>query len=125
MIAVFFGCWDAHLGHFLWLPNGKQPDYRDDSGTFGYNRAGPFERIDGQLPPKSTTAQSAALLHHRDGWTALAMHDYSQDKRGNSNANFIFDADLDFDAALAAARERFPAITARIEVAGPVVLVDS
>lgn len=80
-----------------------------------WNAVGPFEAIDGQLTPRSTTRHGAAAVHHRDGWTALACHDYSVDSRGASNAVFLFDADLSADRALDEARQHFPQVVKRIE----------
>jgi len=120
--AYYFGCWQQS-GHFLRTPDGdggchwRHADslLRDGVVPWGY-------KIDGTLTPKTTTKQGAAALHHLDGWTALACHDYTVDSRGNSNSAFVFDAVLDFDQALTAAREHFPKVVERV---GPIVLVES
>lgn len=39
--------------------------------------------------------------------------------RPGCNANFIFDADLSFDRALAEARKKFPRIEAAAPITGP------
>lgn len=115
--AWFFGC-KSGPGHHLYLPSLRTADY-DEPPACRYG-VGPFKRIDGFLTPTETSAQSAAAIHHEDGWTALAMHDYSADSRPGCNANFVFDAELSWDRAIAEAREWFPRIVARIEAAAPI-----
>jgi hypothetical protein len=120
--VVYFGC-RGSVGHYLWLPNGRQPD-RDDP-IFGSNAAGPFRRLDGTLTPRETTKQSTAAIHHRDGWTALGIHDYTVDSRGNSNSVFVMDSDLSFERAHAHASEAFPDVMKRIAGADPIRLVQT
>lgn len=115
--AWFFGCKNGP-GHHLWLPNLRTADY-DVPPACRYG-IGPFKRIDGYLTPTETTKQSAAAIHHADGWTALAMHDYSADSRPGSNANFVFDSDISWDMAIEQARAFFPGIVARIEAVAPI-----
>jgi hypothetical protein len=121
-IVVYFGCWDR-VGHGLHLPGGRRPD-RDDP-ILGLNNAGPFKRLDGTLTPRETTKQSAAAIHHRDGWTALAMHDYTVDHRGASNSAFVMDSDLSFEHAYAHALQAFPGVMKRIYDAAPIRLVQT
>lgn len=120
--VVYFGCWGA-TGHYLWLPNRRHPER--NGATLGWNEAGPFRRLDGTLTPRDTTAQSAAAIHHRDGWTALALHDYTVDTRGASNSVFVMDADVSFDRALVYAAESFPDVMSRITNRAPIVLVQT
>lgn len=120
--VVFFGTWQQ-AGHYLWLPNMRHPK-RDDP-TFGWNAAGPWKRLDGTLTPRDTRAQSMACVHHMDGWTAIAMHDYTVDSRGGSNAVFVMDSEVSFDRALTNARLRFPKVVERIEAAAPIRLAET
>lgn len=120
--VVYFGC-KRQVGHYLWLPNGRQPD-RDDA-VLGHNSAGPFRRLDGTLTPRDTTSQSAAAIHHRDGWTALAMHDYTVDSRGASNSVFVMDSDVSFESAWFYAQQSFPDVVKRICDAAPIWLAQT
>lgn len=120
--VVYFGCW-REVGHYLWLPNMRRPD-RDDP-VLGWNAAGPFRRLDGTLTPRDTAAQSAAAIHHRDGWTALAMNDYTVDSRGKSNSVFVMDSDLSFQHAYAHALQAFPDVVKRINGAATIRLVQT
>lgn len=116
---LFFGCMRpingyGH-GHYLFGPDGRSLYGR------GPLRQPWGDRIDGTLTPKTTTAQGAAALYHKDGWTALAIHDYTGDHRPGSNSVFFFPTDLTFHAALAAAEEHFPDLARRI---GRIFLVE-
>jgi hypothetical protein len=122
-MVVFFGCW-RDVGHFLHLPGGRHPK-RDDPRFPTYYSAGPFKSLDGWLTPSNTKKQSTAAVHHRDGWTAIGIHDYTVDKRGGANSVFVMDSDLSFDRALTYAREFFPAIVERISSAAPIVCVQT
>jgi hypothetical protein len=102
--AYYFGC-VGQAGHFL-HDTRLRHIWPEPTTPFGY--------LDGTLTPTATTTARLAALHHKDGWTALSMHDYSVDSRPGSHSTFVFHADLDFDGALAAATEHFPAIVSRI-----------
>lgn len=111
---IYFGCVND-VGHFF-----HGPDLRSlDAAELGL----PWEQVDGQLTPRSVTTQSAASVHHSGGWTALAVHDYTVDSRGNSNSVFFLNCGkpIPFAAALEAARAAFPSIVARIEAAAPIL----
>jgi hypothetical protein len=70
----------------------------------------PWKHIDGGLCPRGPQRQGEALLHHKDGWTALAFWNRTDDTRAGSNSAFFFEGTLTFEEALAAARERFPRV---------------
>lgn len=104
--VLYFGC-IGRPGHFMhksggtrdWdaiTPWGKTPD-----GTLCL-------KDDGRQP------QGEALLHHKDGWTALSFWDRSVDKRGGCNSNFFANGDFTFDEMLMLARLRFPEVIARL-----------
>jgi hypothetical protein len=122
-LVVFFGCWRV-VGHHLYLPSGRHPD-RHDPRFPTYYAAGPFQSLDGRLTPRDTHKQSTAAIHHRDGWTAIGIHDYTVDTRGGANSVFVMDSDLSFDRALSYARESFPSIVERISNAAPIVCVQT
>jgi len=62
---------------------------------------------DGTLAPKGAQIEGEALLHQKDGWTALAFWDRSGDSRGNSNSAFFIEGTYTFDEMLALCKERF------------------
>lgn len=102
---VFYGCIGG-VGHYWWPYKERRSLYRPSSL--------PWERVDGALTPTTTTKQGTARLHHKDGWTALAVHDYSVDRRPGSNSNFFIHADLDLDEMLFSIVEFWPEVAGRI-----------
>lgn len=120
MTDLYFGCKSKEqLGHHLYGPDLRSLPYWNDNSS-------PWRKLDGSLTPPNrvTTAHGAANLHHKDGWTALALHDYSADSRGNSNSVFLFDRSLSYPEACAEAARLFPEVWARIQAHGPVRLID-
>lgn len=113
--GYYFGCWHG-AGHYL-------HDLRGSSRRVNYEQIPWGTSIDGTLTPVGTTKQSKAALWHKSGWTALSMHDYSVDTRGNSNAAFLFHAVLDAEQVLALARQYWPTIVTRIEAAAPIEVI--
>lgn len=104
--AYYFGAWGGP-GHYLFSP----------SGNSGSRSVGPWRRldeIDGMLTPKRDRAHGADAIHHRDGWTAWAMHDYSQDHRGGSNSVLFSPGTHDRATMQAIAEVAFPSIVRRI-----------
>jgi hypothetical protein len=54
--------------------------------------------------------QGQCYRHHKDGWTAIAFANRTDDSRGGSNSVFFFEADLAFQECVAAARDLFPQV---------------
>lgn len=118
MEVVHFGCWPGHgAGHFFHDTTGKT------LGLYANEVGLPWEQVDGRLTPgrrdsrgqhtyeaMSQPMQGRAALHHLDGWTALAIHDFTIDSRPGSNTVLFFHALLDKEQALAAAHEHFPIV---------------
>lgn len=112
MRAFYFGCVGSSGHHFhatgarqrLW-PRGK--GYTEAFGI-------PWPQLDGPLAPDNPNeVEGLALLHYKDGWTALSFADRSIDHRGGSHSTFIFEASLNFEAAVEAAETHFPEVVAR------------
>lgn len=102
----YFGAWAAP-GHYLFT----------SSGNSGSRSVGPWRclgEIDGMLTHKRDKTHGADEIHHRDGWTAWALHDYSQDHRGGSNSVFFAPGVHDRATMLALARAAFSQVVARI-----------
>lgn len=112
---VYFGCWGG-TGHFFRGVGGKEVQYeRARGGQEAVHRKEPTPWGYGveRLAPH-TMVQGAAALHHKDGWTALAIDDFTVDSRGNSKSVFCFPEILDYDQASAKAVELFPQIAKRL-----------
>src|SRR4051794_31940408 len=120
--ALYFGTWQR-TGHYLFAPGMVEPPWRERRamvtpwGADGQldrapkwnvrpGKTGAYRGSDGQ--------QGDAVLRHKDGWTWLAVADYTVDSRGNSHASFVFSEHLTFDEAVAAARQHFPQVVARV-----------
>jgi hypothetical protein len=117
MRALYFGCRNGDVGHFMWVPGMRRAPHEFALSPYP---GLPWDKVDAHFAPRrgpgryaEEMPQGVAALHHKDGWTALSFWDRSVDSRGNSSSTFIFDAELDFAAALAAAREHFPTVVAR------------
>lgn len=101
--SFYFGCW-LDAGHYFF--NRSMRTERDA------HRAVPWGYGVEKLMPKAQV-QGEAALHHKTGWTALSFADRSVDSRGNSHSTFVFEDILDFEDALAAAREHYPRVFQR------------
>jgi hypothetical protein len=98
----FSGCWEK-LGHFVYLPNGKQ---------VMRNTTWPWTFLDAKiLQPRE---HGAAWLTHKLGWTAMGIGDMSVDKRPGSNSTFAIRGTYDFSQALYLVQSAFPHVIARI-----------
>jgi hypothetical protein len=118
----FFGTLEQP-GHYWWESrSGRTKRPRDRSSL---DPRGPWGGVDGRLTPRDTQAQSRAALHHLKGWTALALHDYTVDTRGGSNAVFVMDSEVSFERALSYAAEWFPGVVERITAAAPITLAET
>lgn len=109
-IVYFFGCLrnatphDTEAGHYL----------RSSDGSQTRNLTHPFGRYpDGTLCPEGAQAQGAAVLHQKDGWTAIGFWDRTGDERGNSNSNFIVQGTFTFEEMCSMAQEAYPALWKR------------
>lgn len=70
--------------------------------------------IDGGLcPGHSASPQGRAALHHKNGWTALAFWDRSDDTRPGSHSTFFIEGTHDFETMKRLCQERFPEVWKR------------
>jgi hypothetical protein len=99
----YFGPWDEP-GHYLFHEGGLSVFRREGLGDFPWHEHG--RDIDGELQPKER-AQGVALLHHKDGWTALSFWDQSVDTRPGSNSNYFAEGTFTFEEMVEMARTRF------------------
>lgn len=119
--TVYFGC-VGQAGHYYWHRGSEGLPY----SAKGYEGVTPWgTKVDGGLFPKGSGASfkqgEAHIVHHDDGWTAVAFTDRSVDSRPGSWSVYCIPAVLDGPEALAIAREAFSPIFERYTF--PVVLV--
>ena len=113
----FFGC-RYGMGHFLHVPGTTRhwiETPRECPWTIGDLERQPSEYQDGVSLLPRVVRQSSAALTHFSGWSALAMHDFTVDTRGNSKATFIVpERALTAPEILALATEHFPDVVSRL-----------
>jgi len=104
--VFFFGTIQG-AGHYWKAPRGIKVDFRGPPNPWG--------GVDGRLTPGHAKRQGSARLHHLDGWSAVGVHDYTEDSRSNCNANFLVpQPDLTMDQVLEIAAEHMPQLVERI-----------
>lgn len=112
----YFGPWER-AGHFLCREGGYHVS-RDERGTFPWCEYSGERGIDCQLQPgcykdrdgrwrHGAEVQGQALLHHKDGWTALCFWDRTVDTRGACNSNYFAEGIFTFEEMVSMAKERF------------------
>ncbi len=106
--VLYFGCVGGP-GHYMHRPNGGHPVHDWHAKTpWGSSPDGILCSKD----PRET--QGLALLHHKDGWTALSFWDRSVDRRGGCNSNFFAEGNHSFEDMLKLAREAYPQVMGRL-----------
>ena len=109
---VYFGPY-RESGHYFFTEEGvchSGDRYQDVPWTAA--------EIDGSLQPgrvlwrdhwtqRGPMREGEALLHHKDGWTALSLWDSSVDTRPGSSSTCIAKGTFNFEEMVALARERF------------------
>lgn len=108
MKAYYFGC-IRKSGHYMFKPRENYNAIDEkflDSNPWGYS-------VDEKLCPEGPQTEGIALVHYKDGWTALSFWDRSVDKRGGCNSNFLAEGTFSFEEMLAIAREKFPNVMKR------------
>jgi hypothetical protein len=104
--VYFFGCWNDDTGHYLHEPTGRSVHRGTDATPWGMS-------IDGVLPPAGPDVQGRCLLHHKDGWTALAFWDRSVDTRPGSNAALLVEGEFSFEDMVDLFVRHFPGVLKR------------
>lgn len=111
--VYYFGCIDRP-GHYMHSPGPyslekARADYRFmDTNPWG-------NKIDCGLCPPGDETEGRALVHHKDGWTALSFWDRSIDRRGKCNSNFLAEGTFTFAEMVELARRHFPKVMARFQ----------
>lgn len=97
----YFGCKEG-VGHYLHNQAGQR-----------VHKGFPFGNIDYIFCPV-TNDENVSVLTQSQGWSILAMRDYSIDKRPGSNAAFIAKGELTTVQMFHFATEFFPQIVDRL-----------
>jgi hypothetical protein len=105
MKIFYFGC-VREAGHYMFDHNLRTQWDVLDTNPWKYE-------VDSGLCPKGPEIQGRALVHHKDGWTALSFWDRSVDKRGKCNSNFLAEGTFTFAQMWEYAQKYFPSITGR------------
>lgn len=110
----YFGPWDR-AGHFLHDEHGRT--IYDQRGTLPWG-----DEADGGLQPHFENCRRSqysrycdcgsgpeghALIHHKNGWTALSFWDRSVDTRGACNSTYFAEGTFTFIEMARMAKERF------------------
>lgn len=110
MPSHYFGSLgDGHIMYAAGEPPARRPTENRDFLTRNPWRL----QVDGTLCPPGQQFQGRCLIHHKDGWTALAFWDRTIDERNNSCSVFLAQGEHSFSDMLMIARRDFPAIVAR------------
>lgn len=109
--VYYFGPWDQP-GHYL-----HDQSHRRIWPTTGMIGPWRVDELDGGLCPNVSTEaawkrtgpeiEGEAILHHKDGWTALAFWDRTVDTRMACCSVYVADAVLTFDEIVALAKDAF------------------
>lgn len=98
----YFGPWDQ-AGHYLHDQSHRR--LWPDNDKIGPWRLG---ELDGGLQPKDEKqVEGVALLHHLDGWTALAFWDRTVDHRMASCSVYVATGTHSFEEMVALAQDGF------------------
>lgn len=62
---------------------------------------------DGKGFEHSAEQAGIAKIHHKNGWTAIALWDRSVDTRGGCNSTYFAKGDFSFEEMVKMAKERF------------------
>jgi hypothetical protein len=120
-LVYYFGCVET-AGHYMW----------DEHLRNVFDRVVPWEGIDGVLQPHKdgckrqpycgcgSMPEGQALIHRKNGWTALSFWDRSVDTRGGCNSTFFAKGTYTFAEMCELAQSVFPTIWNRYKF--PVVL---
>jgi hypothetical protein len=108
MKMYYFGC-VGKSGHYMFQPSDSYPK---QDHTFTRDNPWGYQ-VDSGLCPSGPQVEGRAMIHHKDGWTALSFWDRSVDRRSGSNSNFLAEGTFTFAEMVEFAKERFPKIMAR------------
>lgn len=108
--AYYFGTY-RRSGHYLF-----DMGMNEVRGQFAGDAKSPVPwgwAIDGKLNPNEREGE--ARLHHKDGWTALAFANRTDDSRPGSNSVFLVNRHLTFLEAVVYFIDLFPQVVQRFK----------
>jgi hypothetical protein len=101
--VYYFGCVGS-VGHYM-HSNAPSLTLEERRAVSLFTRTNPWGfSIDGGFKG----------LQHKDGWTALAMDDFTIDDRPGSNSVFLAEGEFDEPQMIKLAYQHFPAVAKRI-----------
>jgi|ERR1700722_12854775 len=114
-IMFYFGPWER-AGHFMHGEDGHEVWNRSELSGFPWQVDG--SNIDGVLQPtcyqdpegrwrNTKEPLNEAVLHQKNGWTAISFWDRSVDTRGACNSTYFAKGIYTFDEMVNLAKERF------------------
>lgn len=109
-VMLYFGPW-GNVGHYFYSEEGRR--------IYDYPHPDvPWKQVDGALCPNCAPDEAwkrtgpevvgDAILHHKDGWTALSFWDRTVDTRPGSNSNYFAKGEFTFEEMVELAKRRFP-----------------
>ena len=106
----YFGPWDE-AGHYMRSDeqNHRSFDLEERRAVSRFNRINPWGlSVDGGLcPTVNQQKEGIALLHHREGWTALSFWDRTIDDRTGSSSTYLAEGEFTFEQMVEMAKSRF------------------
>lgn len=106
--TYYFGTY-LSSGHYLWNTAFTKLWHSRNESPVPWGWA-----LDGTLAPKREV-EGEALLHYKDGWTALSFANRTDDSRSGSNATFFFNTILTFEQAVEAAKLHWPRVVNKFD----------
>lgn len=110
---LYFGC-IGRTGHHLWVDEYTTVNEYNQIQLLGFKLPKPeiWPSIDCGYTPKGTVAQGAAKQTIVDQFHIISWHDYTVDKRANSNSAFIGVGYESCSDILLAGAAKFPSVVA-------------
>lgn len=110
----YFGPWSSP-GHYLFHEDGNSAHRHEaelpwTSGDFDARlqpHSLPCQKRGSQYCSGRCIGQGVAIVHHKDGWTALCFWDSSVDKRAGCNSSYIAKGTYNFGEMVSMAKTRF------------------
>ncbi len=111
-LVLYFGPL-KQSGHYMFYDDGTEVPYPTSITLTPWK-----DTIDGQIQPGQTLwrehwvargnwKHGEAVIHHKDGWTALSFWDSTIDTRPGCSSTYLAKGTFDFEGMVALAKERF------------------
>lgn len=109
----YFGC-SVGAGHYMFCSTPART-LEERRHLSDFTKRNPWGYgVDGGLCPKGKDqVEGRALVHHRDGWTAISFWDRSVDDRFGCSSTFLAEGEFTFGEMCALAAKLWPTIWTR------------